>query len=183
MTRIPGETTRSRSTTADDVAWTAVDVPGWGRLVLAATARGVRLLELRKQGESPQELLVRLGGPAVRDDRRLRPLVERVVTWLGDPGASDLDLPLDVHGTPFQREVWDALRGLRRGTTTTYGALATQIGRPRASQAVGQAVGANPVAFAVPCHRVVAANGEGGYRLGLPLKRRLLALEGSADRP
>ncbi len=87
------------------------------------------------------------------------------------------DLALDLSGTPFQLSVWQALRGIPYGTTTTYGTLARQLdAQPRA---VGAAVGATPVPIIVPCHRVLGADGSlTGYGGGLPRKRALLDLEG-----
>jgi len=88
-------------------------------------------------------------------------------------------VPLDLtSGTDFDRAVWRALGRIPAGRTRTYGEVATGIGRPRAARAVGNACGRNPVPVVVPCHRVVAAGGIGGFGLGLGLKRRLLALEG-----
>lgn len=82
-------------------------------------------------------------------------------------------------GTPFQRRVWSALRDIAPGTTRTYAALASAVGRPRAARAVGAANGRNPIALALPCHRVVGANGSlTGYAGGLARKRWLLSHEG-----
>jgi methylated-DNA-[protein]-cysteine S-methyltransferase len=90
---------------------------------------------------------------------------------------------LRTGGTPFQRAVWEALREIPAGTTTTYGRIAARLGRPSASRAVGAANGANPVAIAVPCHRVIAADGAlTGYAGGLERKRWLLAHEGVGRR-
>jgi methylated-DNA-[protein]-cysteine S-methyltransferase len=89
---------------------------------------------------------------------------------------------LDAEGTPFARAVWEHLRALPFGATTSYGAIAAAIGRPGDARAVGEAVGANPVGVLVPCHRVLGADGAlRGFRWGLPLKRRWLAHEGSAS--
>ncbi len=88
------------------------------------------------------------------------------------------DLPLAPRGTPFQRRVWRALTEIPYGQVISYGELARRVGNPRAARAVGAANGANPIAIIIPCHRVVAANGIGGYGGGLEIKRRLLALEG-----
>ena len=88
-------------------------------------------------------------------------------------------LLLDPSGTPFQRQVWDALQAVPFGGTTTYGALAARIGRPRAARAIGAAVGRNPLSIVVPCHRVVGRGGLlTGYAGGMARKERLLALEG-----
>ena len=88
-------------------------------------------------------------------------------------------VPLDLRGTSFQLEVWHQLLDIPYGETAPYGEIARLVGNPGASRAVGQAVGANPVPLIVPCHRVVAAGGKlGGFGGGLPLKRRLLAMEG-----
>jgi len=88
------------------------------------------------------------------------------------------DLPLAAHGTAFQQRVWDALREIAFGTTTSYGALAAQLGSPKAARAVGSANGANPICLIVPCHRVIATNGTlGGFAFGLAIKEALLAHE------
>lgn len=85
---------------------------------------------------------------------------------------------LDLGGTPFQREVWDALRRIPTGTTTTYAALARSVGRPAAVRAVGAAVGRTPVPIIVPCHRVLGSDGSlTSYLGGLQRKRALLDLE------
>lgn len=96
--------------------------------------------------------------------------------------AGDLDavskLPVATGGTPFQRDVWEALRRIPTGRTTTYGELAVELGRPGASRAVGLANGSNPIAIVVPCHRVIGSNGAlTGYAGGLQRKRWLLEHE------
>jgi O-6-methylguanine DNA methyltransferase len=98
--------------------------------------------------------------------------------FAGDLGAID-DIPVATGGTPFQRTVWAAMRRISAGTTTSYGALAAIINRPSAMRAAGLAVGSNPVAVIVPCHRVIGAdNSLTGYGGGLARKRWLLAHEG-----
>ncbi|MEO7094089.1 MAG: methylated-DNA--[protein]-cysteine S-methyltransferase [Polyangiales bacterium] len=95
----------------------------------------------------------------------------------GELDALD-DLPLDLQGTPFQLDVWAALRTIPVGTTTSYGALAHALGRPQASRAVGMANGKNPVMIVVPCHRVIGASGAlTGYAGGLERKAWLLRHE------
>lgn len=110
------------------------------------------------------------------------PLLAKAVAQLqeyleGD--RTDFDLPLDLHAaTDFQRHVYEELVRVPHGRLTTYGGLARALGRPEAAQAVGQAVGANPVPIVIPCHRVVAADGKlGGFSGGLPVKVALLAIE------
>jgi methylated-DNA-[protein]-cysteine S-methyltransferase len=89
--------------------------------------------------------------------------------------AAIADLPVALGGTEFQRQVWQALRGIESGTTVSYGALATRISRPTAVRAVGLANGANPVGIVIPCHRVIGANASlTGYGGGLHRKRWLL---------
>jgi AraC family transcriptional regulator of adaptative response/methylated-DNA-[protein]-cysteine methyltransferase len=100
-----------------------------------------------------------------------------VISFVEDPGRN-LDLPLDIRGTAFQRRVWDALRRIPRGSTATYADIAKAIGAPKAMRAVGRACGSNPIAVAIPCHRVVGSNGSlTGYRGGIERKRALLAKE------
>jgi methylated-DNA-[protein]-cysteine S-methyltransferase len=90
------------------------------------------------------------------------------------------DVPLRPEGTAFQQSVWRALLNVPFGKTSTYGALAAAIGRPTAARAVGAAVGANPLAVVVPCHRIIGADGSlTGYAGGLARKTKLLALEGA----
>ncbi|HEY8518305.1 MAG TPA: methylated-DNA--[protein]-cysteine S-methyltransferase [Candidatus Binatia bacterium] len=105
--------------------------------------------------------------------------VARVRRYLaGDLRALD-EIPVETGGTEFQRRVWQALREIPPGTTTTYGALAARLGQPTATRAVGLANGSNPVGVVVPCHRVIGADGSlTGYGGGLFRKRWLLEHEG-----
>ncbi|MNR27584.1 Bifunctional transcriptional activator/DNA repair enzyme Ada [compost metagenome] len=92
--------------------------------------------------------------------------------------AIGLDLPLDVRGTAFQERVWQALRSIPVGTTASYSDIARMIGAPKSFRAVAQACGANRIAVAIPCHRVVRSDGDlSGYRWGVERKRRLLERE------
>lgn len=93
----------------------------------------------------------------------------------------EFDLALDLKGTDFQIQVWQGLREIPYGRTSTYGQVAREVGRPRSARAVGQACGANPIPLVVPCHRVLASGGGlGGFGSGLKWKKWLLNLE---DRP
>jgi methylated-DNA-[protein]-cysteine S-methyltransferase len=91
---------------------------------------------------------------------------------------TDFDLPLAPEGTEFQRTVWQRLCDIPYGETISYGELASRIGNPKASRAVGLANGSNPISIVIPCHRVIGSNGKlTGYGGGLPIKEKLLALE------
>jgi methylated-DNA-[protein]-cysteine S-methyltransferase len=108
-------------------------------------------------------------------------LLDRATTQLGEYFRGErtgFDLPLEPAGTPFQRVVCEALRGIPYAETINYGQLATRVGNPRASRAVGLANGRNPISIVVPCHRVIGTNGSlTGYGGGLDRKRTLLDLE------
>ncbi len=105
------------------------------------------------------------------------PLLKHVVQYLDAPGL-ELALPLDIKGTPFQQEVWNALRHIPPGTTITYAELARRVGRPSAVRAVASACGANKLAIVIPCHRVVGSDGSlTGYRWGIRIKHALLRQE------
>jgi methylated-DNA-[protein]-cysteine S-methyltransferase len=97
-----------------------------------------------------------------------------------DGTRTSFDLPLDAAGSPFERRVWELLRTIPYGATTSYGALARRLGDPHATRAVGAANGKNPIPIIVPCHRVVGARGElTGFGGGLDRKRWLLEHEGA----
>jgi methylated-DNA-[protein]-cysteine S-methyltransferase len=124
------------------------------------------------------------GGPAVADDwKRDADRFVAVREQLRDYFAGKLqsfDLPLKMRGTGFQEAVWAELKAIPLGKTVTYGDLAGKLGRPKASRAVGAAVGRNPVSIIVPCHRVLGSGGSmTGYAGGVERKRKLLALEHS----
>ena len=94
---------------------------------------------------------------------------------------TDFDLPLAPPGTAFQQRVWEELRRIPYGTTTTYGELARRLGDPKCVRAVGLANGRNPIAVVVPCHRVIGSDGKlRGYAAGVERKQRLLALESAS---
>jgi len=106
--------------------------------------------------------------------------VRQQLTEYFEGTRTSFDLPLDAAGSAFERRVWELLRTIPYGTTTSYGALARQLGDPHATRAVGAANGKNPVPIIVPCHRVVVARGElTGFGGGLDRKRWLLEHEGA----
>jgi len=125
-------------------------------------------------------LWTRYGAPLLAPAVDPRGVSSRLRAYFaGDLAALD-DVAVDPGGTPFQQEVWSALRAIPRGTTRSYGDLAAQLGRPAASRAVGRANALNPVCIVVPCHRLIGADGSlTGYSGGLERKRWLLEHEGA----
>jgi methylated-DNA-[protein]-cysteine S-methyltransferase len=119
----------------------------------------------------------------VADGRAFRPVVDQLDAYfVGE--LTDFDVTLRLEGTEFQRRVWAGLLEIPYGETISYGQLATRIGQPTASRAVGLANGRNPVAIIVPCHRVIGSTGSlTGYGGGLDRKRTLLDLERSRREP
>ncbi len=94
-------------------------------------------------------------------------------------GRKEFDIPLEMNGTEFQKQVWEELRRVPYGTTATYGEIASRIGRARACRAVGGAAGSNRILIFIPCHRIIGSDGSlTGFGGGLPLKKTLLELEG-----
>jgi len=136
--------------------------------------------------ESDGDVLIGLwlpnsGMSARGDGRDAPPVLKDAATQLEEYFARErtgFDIPMELDGTEFQREVWAELSRIPYGETISYGELARRVGRPKGPRAVGQANGRNPIAIIVPCHRVLASNGIGGYGGGLAVKRALLALEG-----
>ena len=111
------------------------------------------------------------------DPRRLTGVLPRVIGFIESPSGV-LDLPLEPEGTKFQRRVWRALAQIPAGTTASYADIARRIDAPKSVRAVAQACGANPLALAIPCHRVVRSDGAlSGYRWGVTRKRALLERE------
>jgi AraC family transcriptional regulator of adaptative response/methylated-DNA-[protein]-cysteine methyltransferase len=154
-----------------------------GAILVAATGKGVCAILI----DDDPEFLVRdlqdrfphanlIGG-----DRYFEQMVAQVIGLVEKP-TLNLDLPLDLRGTIFQQRIWQALRGIPAGSTISYTELAKRIGAPKAVRAVAQACAANPVAIAVPCHRVVRSDGAlSGYRWGIDRKRMLLEREQRKD--
>jgi methylated-DNA-[protein]-cysteine S-methyltransferase len=153
-----------------------------GRVLLAASDTGLAGLWFEGQRHGPLAAWRGLGHQPAHPRHAL---LQAAAAQLQDYFAGrrpGFDLPLDLsHGTPFQRQVWQALRNIPPGHTASYAELASRVGAPQAARAVGAAVGRNPVSIVVPCHRVLGAGGAlTGYAGGLDRKRALLALEGAA---
>jgi AraC family transcriptional regulator of adaptative response/methylated-DNA-[protein]-cysteine methyltransferase len=151
-----------------------------GDVVVAATDKGLCAVSIvPADSDAEASLAGRFARDSlVRDDAGLKPAVEFVLARISGRQTPN-DVPLDLQGTEFQREVWKQLLAIPAGATRTYGDIATAINRPRATRAVAQACGANPVAVVVPCHRVVMSDGSIGGYSGLPgVKKALLEAEG-----
>lgn len=153
-----------------------VDTP-LGRYTLTATDEAI--VGVWRDGQSHYPDPDRLGDEAPGQHRLLDEAQSQLLAYLQGERDS-FDLPVAPTGTPFQLAVWEHLTRIPRGATTTYGEIAAALERPRAAQAVGAAVGANPLSIIVPCHRVIAADGSlTGYAGGIEVKRSLLELEGA----
>jgi AraC family transcriptional regulator of adaptative response/methylated-DNA-[protein]-cysteine methyltransferase len=178
--RILGMTpTRFRAGGAGTEIRFAVGECSLGSILVAQSSRGVCAIFL---GDDPDALVRELQdrfprAELIGGDRRFEEIVATVVGFVEAP-ARGLALPLDVRGTAFQRRVWEALQRIPAGTTATYTDLAKRMGSPDSVRAVASACAANPLAVAIPCHRVVRRDGGlAGYRWGVERKRALLERE------
>lgn len=150
-----------------------------GAILVAQSQRGICAILL---GDDPDKLVRDLQdmfpkAEFIGGDSRFERLVAQVVGFVEEPGLG-LGLPLDIQGTAFQERVWQALREIPPGSTATYSDIAQRLGSPRAVRAVGSACGANRLAVAIPCHRVLRRDGDlSGYRWGVERKRELLERE------
>ncbi len=151
-----------------------------GQLRLASTESGLLYVELpHSSGRGMAGFLrQRMRGVVVQEGYAPNQAFAKQILEYLDGKRKAFELPLDLRGTPFQLEVWDALRRIPYGETRSYAEVASELGRDSSMRAVGAANGANPVSLVVPCHRVINSDGKlGGYAGGLPLKARLLAME------
>ncbi len=146
----------------------------WGPIVIESDGKAITSLRFSNEQAStaPEE--------APNEATTTIPIIAKAIRWLDDyfAGKRPCDVPrLDPQGTAFQKRVWQALFTIWYGQTKTYGEIA-KIVDCRSAQAVGQAMGRNPIALIIPCHRVIAAHGKiGGYAYGTDIKKRLLDLE------
>jgi AraC family transcriptional regulator, regulatory protein of adaptative response / methylated-DNA-[protein]-cysteine methyltransferase len=150
-----------------------------GRLLVAATERGLCAVRFGENAtDLERDLRTEFHAAALhRDDVRMKQYVEALLGVIHGENTI-IDLPLDVRATAFQRKVWEKLRQIPRGETRSYSDIAREMGNPAAVRAVARACASNPVALAVPCHRVVRSDGDlAGYRWGVARKRKLLRLE------
>lgn len=163
----------------DQVYTAPLDSP-IGALRLASTNSGLLYVELpHASGRGLSGFLrQRMRGAEVGEGYAPNQQAARQIVEYLEGKRKVFELPLDLRGTPFQLEVWDALRRIPYGETRSYAQIAALLGRANAVRAVGSANGANPISLVVPCHRVINSDGKlGGYAGGLNVKARLLAME------
>jgi methylated-DNA-[protein]-cysteine S-methyltransferase len=158
---------------AMNLAYKFVESPV-GALKLVASDKG--LAAILWENDSPRR--VPLTGLVENDKHPVLLKTERQLQEYFAGSRRAFDLPLDMRGTTFQKDVWEALLAIPYGETRSYGQLAKQLGRPSASRAVGAANGRNPISIVVPCHRVIGSSGKlTGFAGGLDVKARLLDME------
>jgi AraC family transcriptional regulator of adaptative response/methylated-DNA-[protein]-cysteine methyltransferase len=167
-----------RGAVAAVIRYTIANSP-LGRMLIAATDKGICAIQFADSDDQLQQGLMREFPFATRrrDDAAMEEWKVNLFRLMDGRDASP-SLPLDIRATAFQRQVWEALQRIPRGETRSYSAIAKKIGMPKATRAVARACATNPVAVAIPCHRVVRQDGaSGGYRWGIERKEQLLALE------
>ncbi len=164
---------------AGEVIRVALAESALGPLMIGATEAGICFLGFGEDEAGLRgDVMQRFPQASIVDaPDALADAMRQVVGYIAEPRAA-LDLPLDLRGTAFQRQVWEALRRIPLGETRTYSGLAAEMGMPKATRAVARACAQNKVSLAVPCHRVVGVSGDlTGYRWGVGRKRALLAGE------
>jgi len=170
-----------RGAVAAVVRYTIASSP-LGRMLIAATDKGICAIQFADNDDQLQQGLMREFPFATRrrDDSAMSQWRANL-TSLIEGLETNPSLPLDIRATAFQRRVWEALQKIPRGETRSYSAVAKKIGMPKATRAVARACATNPVAVAIPCHRVIREDGGlGGYRWGLDRKEQLLTMEKEA---
>lgn len=170
---------RNAASMSTDVLSYAVAACELGKVLIARSAKGVCAILL---GNHVEDLVADLASrfpraALARNDAAVKVDLAKVLRYLSNPGEG-LDLTLDMRGTPFQQRVWEKLRAIVSGKTVSYTELAGQLSPRGNPRAVARACAANPIALAVPCHRVIRSSGAlAGYRWGLDRKRALLQRE------
>src|SRR5947209_3927494 len=156
-----------------------------GRILIAATDRGICSIQFADSDEELEQGLKQEFPFAVRrrEDERMSGLTRKVLNHMSGQKLSSSSLPLDIQATAFQRRVWSYLQSIGFGETRSYAEVAKAIRHPSAVRAVARACATNPVAIAIPCHRVLRSNGDlGGYRWGMQRKKALLEIESPQSR-
>jgi AraC family transcriptional regulator of adaptative response/methylated-DNA-[protein]-cysteine methyltransferase len=150
----------------------------FGNILIASTNKGICHISFLNEGNGPPESDVRLRFPAATLEQKTDLHQQQALKMFRDDW-SDLDrVKLHLKGTPFQIKVWNALLQIPSGALTSYHEIAKEVGDPQASRAVGTAVGNNPIAFLIPCHRVITSSGNlGGYHWGVDRKSAMIGME------
>jgi AraC family transcriptional regulator of adaptative response/methylated-DNA-[protein]-cysteine methyltransferase len=171
-----------RGAIAAPIRYTFTDSP-LGRMLIAATDKGICAIQFADSDDELEHGLKHEFPFAVRrrDDSAMQRWKENLLRQMRGQKLNST-LPLDIQATAFQRRVWSCLQSIPFGATRSYGQVAKAIGQPTATRAVARACATNPVAVAIPCHRVVREDGDmGGYRWGVERKRTLLEMEREAS--
>jgi AraC family transcriptional regulator of adaptative response/methylated-DNA-[protein]-cysteine methyltransferase len=178
----PDRLTGSGSDASAEVIRHTIVQSSLGPVLVAASERGICAILFGDDAASlTRDLRERFPAAMLEEDARGLAAIAAQVRVLIESPAAATDLPLDLRGTPFQRRVWRSLLEISAGSTASYVQIAARIGAPRAARAVAQACAANPLAVAIPCHRVVRGDGAlSGYRWGVQRKRAMLRREGWA---
>ena len=172
-----------RGAIAAPIRYNCADSP-LGRILIAATDKGICSIQFADSDEELEQGLKQEFPYAVRhrDDQGMADLTSNLMQHMRGLEKAPA-LPLDIQATAFQRRVWSYLQSIGFGEKRSYSEVAEAIEQPTAVRAVAHACATNPVAIAIPCHRVVRSNGElGGYRWGLDRKKALLEMEATASR-
>ncbi|OSJ32156.1 hypothetical protein BSZ19_20175 [Bradyrhizobium japonicum] len=167
---------------ATDMIEYGIDGCDLGSVLVARSKTGVCAILMGENDDEMERSLAAIFPTSllVPNKFRVRSELAKVVQFIASP-RGDLDLELDVRGTPFQHRVWDALRTVESGRPVTYAQLACRVRGPKSLRAIAQACSDNPIALAIPCHRVMGNSGStAGYRWGVERKRALMNREVAA---
>ncbi|MFS7389364.1 methylated-DNA--[protein]-cysteine S-methyltransferase [Carnobacterium maltaromaticum] len=161
------------------IYWSQLNFLEW-QLIVAKTEKGLCFIGSNQGTAKELEKWMRkryFDFKLIQDDDKLAASIEALINYLKGK-QRDFKIELDIIGTDFQKDVWESLKAIPYGETRNYSMIADSIKRPKAVRAVGTAIGANPLLIVVPCHRVLGKNKRlTGYRGGLAMKERLIALE------
>ena len=176
------ETASFKSVAAHEIEFVVGDC-ALGKVLVARSPIGVCAILFGSTAEEVEQDLAASfpGSRIVSNNRRLRADLTKILQFIAVP-RNPLELDLDIRGTPFQRRVWDALRTIAIGKPLTYAQLARRVSGPKSLRAIAQACAENPIALAIPCHRVMGSSGSmAGYRWGIERKRALITRQSRLD--
>lgn len=163
--------------------YTEMDSPIGPLTIIGTKENGLCNIEFGSIGDARDKLAAWLkkhvpDGELKYSNEELLPVVQALDDYFKGNHQKNFDLPIELHGTPFQKKVWNELLNIEYGSTKSYKDIAAAIAAPKAVRAIGTAIGQNPVPIIIPCHRVINTNGKlGGFTGGLDKKIKLLELE------